>query len=84
MRRKLIILVVVLGMLAMAVPAGAALDEGGGSVPTPVVSASDGGFDWADAGIGAGMALALVGAAGVVVAARRHDRARQVGTPATR
>ena len=53
MRTKLTVLTVGLAGLLVAAPAQAALDEGGGAAPSPVVFPSAEGFHWADAGIGA-------------------------------
>jgi len=59
-------------------PAHASQDAGGGSAQVRVVEGSAGsGFDWGDAGIGAGVALAAIGVGGAVVltARRRHGPA---------
>jgi hypothetical protein len=54
----------------------AALAAASEPAPTPIVRVTrvaDGGFDWADAGIGAGMAAAvLLSAAGVSTLRRQH------------
>ncbi len=73
MRKKLTTLTVGLAVLLVAAPAQAALDEGSGAAPTPVVSATAEGFDWADAGIGAGIGAAVVATLGAGVAVRRHQ-----------
>jgi hypothetical protein len=53
-------------------------DAGAAPAPVRVVDGSTGsGFDWGDAGIGAGVALAAIGVGGAVVltARRRHGPA---------
>lgn len=73
-----------MAVLAAAVPAGAVLAAVGGAAPTPVVSADDGAFQWADAGIGLAVGLALAAVSiGLILVARRNGR-RVVGSPATR
>lgn len=52
-------------------------------VVSPVVTATTGGFDWADAGIGAAAMLALLACASgalLVASHRRRDRAYRVAT----
>ena len=57
----------------------AALDASRAPAPAPIVHVTrvaDGGFDWADAGIGAGLAAALLlAAAGVSTLRRQHSPA---------
>jgi hypothetical protein len=72
MRTKLTVLTVGLAGLLLAAPAQAALDEGGGAAPSPVVFPSTEGFHWADAGIGAGIGALAVAALGAGAVARRH------------
>ncbi len=49
------------------------------TAPTPVAAASDSGFEWGDAGIGAGSMLALAGiAAGGYVLLRNRGRAPEL------
>lgn len=63
------------------VPAGSPSVTGPATVPaTPPtivrVNASNGGFDWGDAGIGAGggFALAMIGLGGALLASQRRER----------
>jgi hypothetical protein len=61
-------------------PAQPSRDAGAAPAQVRVVEAPDGsGFDWADAGIGAGAALAALGIGGAVVLTTR----RRQGRPAT-
>jgi hypothetical protein len=83
MRKKLAVLAVGLAACVSAVPAQAVLDEGGGAAPTPA-SATEAGFDWTDAGIGAAVGAALAVALGVGVARRNHGQPRAVAGPAAR
>lgn len=85
-------LAIIATAVSAAAPAGAAarIDKGvdvvpNGGVPAhvqaflaPAPSAADG-FQWGDAGIGAGGVLALFGAAGATVAVSRQRRGRQLG-----
>lgn len=83
MHKKLTTLTVSLAALLVAVPAQATLDEGGGAAPVQAVTtpASDG-FDWADAGIGAGIGALAVATLGAGAAVRRHQgQARRVARP---
>jgi len=71
------------------VPAGSPSVTGQATVPAAPptivrVSASNGGFDWGDAGIGAGggFALAMIGLGGALVASQRRER-RTHGTTQT-
>jgi hypothetical protein len=61
-------------------PAQTSRDVGAAPTHVRVVEAADGaGFDWGDAGIGAGVALATIGLGGAVVLGTR----RRHGRPAT-
>jgi hypothetical protein len=73
MRKKLTVLTVGLAAMVVAVPAQAALDEGGRAAPTPAVLPAADGFDWADAGIGAGIGVVVVATLGAGAAVRRHQ-----------
>ena len=74
-RNRRAIAIALTSLLLAAPAAQARLDEGdpnaGQSAPQPMRIADSGGFDWADAGIGAGAALAALVAAGYAV--RRHS-----------
>ena len=52
------------------------LEEIGSTTPPTVITTTDGGFDWASAGFGAGAAgaIVLLSIAGVAVSARVHAR----------
>jgi hypothetical protein len=73
MRKKLTVLTVGLAAMFVAVPAQAALDEGGRAAPPPAISPAADGFDWADAGIGAGIGVVVVATLGTGAAVRRHQ-----------
>ena len=71
------------------VPAGSPSVAGPATVPAAPptivrVSASNGGFDWGDAGIGAGggFALSMIGLGGALIASQRRER-RTHGTTQT-
>ena len=82
MRKKLTTLTVGLAALFVAVPAQATLDEGGGAAPAQAVSPASDGFDWADAGIGAGIGALAVATLGAGAAVRRHQgQARRIARP---
>jgi hypothetical protein len=72
MRTKLTVLTVGVAAMLVASPAQAALDEGGGAASTPAALPAADGFDWADAGIGAGIGALAVAALGAGAVARRH------------
>ncbi|HXV34626.1 MAG TPA: hypothetical protein VD695_04300 [Gaiellaceae bacterium] len=72
MRKKLTALTVGVAAMLVAAPAQAALDEGGGAASTPAALPAADGFDWADAGIGAGIGALAVAALGAGAVARRH------------
>ena len=73
MRKKLTGLTVGLAAMFVAAPVQAALDEGGGAAPTPAVSPAADGFDWADAGIGAGIGVVVIATLGAGAVIRRHQ-----------
>jgi hypothetical protein len=81
MRKKFTTLTVGLAALLVAAPGQAALDEGGGAAPTPVASPAADGFDWADAGIGAGIGALAVATLGAGAAVRRHQGQRRITRP---
>jgi hypothetical protein len=81
MRKKLTALTVGLAALLVAVPAQAALDEGGGEAPTPAALPAAEGFDWADAGIGGGIGAAVVLALGAGAVIRHHGQTRRTARP---
>lgn len=85
MRRKLTALAVGLAAVLVAVPAQAALDEGGRAAqPTTASSAADG-FDWGDAGIGAGIGAVVVATLGAGAVVRRHQgQTQRVARPVAR
>ena len=59
-------------------PAGGAVAPPTLPAPPPVTTTSAAGFDWGDAGVGAGGAIVLLGAGTAVVVAGRRRRCRQV------
>jgi hypothetical protein len=85
MPKKLTVLTVGLAAMLVAAPTQAALDEGGGAAPTPVVSPTAEGFDWADAGIGVGIGAIVVVTLGAGAAVRRHQgETRKLAGPVAR
>ena len=66
----LAVMVASLGLASSAQAVGLADSDGGpsGTAQTPLVATTDGGFSWADAGIGA--AIALAAAFGSIAVAR--------------
>jgi hypothetical protein len=70
------IILTLLAALALAPPAQARPDPtaGGSVAPQPIVVETGDGFDWADAGIGAGAATGIVVLAGAAAGAILHRR----------
>jgi hypothetical protein len=85
MRTKLTVQAVGLAAMFVAVPAHAALDEAGGGAPRTVVLPAAEGFDWADAGIGGGIGVAVVLTLGAAAAIRyRQGQTRSFAGPLAR